>query len=341
VKSYLTSRAYTGTGTFSALSSTAQVLHRVLPGAAVLSNEKLLYVYYFQTSKYNTLADKFNNVVFKSLDHTKYWGIHESNLVHFGTDEDLDAYDVNGYDVYDGFNTSHQEGLVHVDAHVPSEPWFNSFVWPMIYAHVQQLAVYRLWDQPLADRFTIGLFNPFQTASFVGASTGKLYVPAVDNKSSGSRTIGLYAPRATVAGGAMMGMPGGFSIMASPQFAVSYLHGDQIGSDYFNLWWKCHAIMMEYGNGGYNDPESWLYGLQDWVDNNSWWIGHYSGMDLNGMNNAYQFMKDGFYTLDFIYSPKFTWFESGPWIKKQFRLGNPPKGITTVRSSVSRSLGGR
>ena len=89
--------------------------------------------------------------------------------------------------------------------------------------------------------------------------------------------------------------------------------------------------MWEYNNDGYDDPESWLYGMKDWVDNNSWWINYFNGMDINAMTNAYQFMKDGYYNINFIYSPNFTWFESGPWIKKQFTLGNPPKLLKTVK----------
>ena len=150
------------------------------------------------------------------------------------------------------------------------------------------------------------------------------------NANSGGSSIRSAFSRSYTSASSARGLvsgPIGISIIAAPEIRVKYLHGDEIGTDYFNLWWKCHAIVMEYGNGGYNDPDSWLYGLKDWVDNNGSWIYYYSGMDLNGMTNAYRFIPDGYYTLDFIYSPKFTWFESGPWIKKQFRVGNPPRQV--------------
>lgn len=340
VNNYLTTRAYTSSGNFSALASTAIVQNRVLPGTVVKSNEKLLYVYYFQTSQFNSLASKFASVTFKSLDHNVYWSIFESNLAHFNTAEPFDDYDVNGYDVFDGFSTNHQDGLVHVDAHIPSEYWYSSFVWPNIYSHVEMLIAYHMWDAPELDHFVIGLFNPDQTASFVASASGKLSVPSVDNQNTGSRSIMRSAfmlssrSSSSAASQGMLIPLGGVLGNFSPEFRVKYYHGDEIGSDYVNLWWKCHAIMMEYYNGGYDDPDSWLYGFKDWVDNNSWWINYYNSLDISHMNDGYQLMKSDYYTIDFIYSPKFTWFESGPWIKKQFTLGTPPKQL--IRTGVMR-----
>ncbi len=322
VSSYLTARAYSTKGGFAATTSTALVQTRVLPGGVVKGNEKLLYVYYFQTSKFSTLAAKFNAVSYKSLDYYRYWNIHEAADVHFATDEALDAYDVNGYDVFDGFNTTHMDALVHVDAHMPTESWYTGTIWPTIYAHVLDLAGQQLLDWQLSDQFTLlfGLFNPNQTAVYDGASTGKLYVPSVDNQGTGTRSIiSMFH-----FGGGLRSGGLGWGISGSPEFKVKYLHGELIGNDYINLWWKCHAIMLEYGWDGYDDPESWLYGEKDWVDNNYWWIGYYSSLGIDDANNAYPFMKSDYYALSFIYSPKFTWYESGPWIKKQFPIGNPP-----------------
>jgi hypothetical protein len=332
VKSYLTARAFTSSGSFATATSSAQVKKQVVPGSTVRNDEKLLYVYYFQTSQYNTLAEKLNGLSFKSLDHNKYWGIHESITAHYGIGEALDDYDVKGYDWYDGFGTNHNEALVHVDSHAPGETWYNTFVWPSIYYHIMQLMFAHMWDQPLSDQFVLlfGLFNPNQTAYFDGAAAGKLKIPSVDNKPSGTRSLGSLISGGFSFGGGFGGMSLGLTF-GPPEVKIKYLHGEQIGSDYFNLWWKSHAIMWEYNNGGYDDPGSWIYGMKDWIDNNGGWINYYNSMDINGMNNAYQFMKDGYYTLTFIYGPKLTWDAGGPWIKKQFTLGNPPKQILIFR----------
>jgi len=287
------------------------IFTRKLPGTEIKPNEKLLYVFYFRTSQFNTLADKIQQFVYSKTDYSKYWGTRERLVAHFASAEDLDDYEMYGYTSKNALGIPFSERpLVVVTAHIPSERWFTQYVWPKIYSHVQALIFARLWSESMEDKFflLLGMVNFDVTAQFQNASGGKLRVFPFPSFG--------YQP-----GKGITSFGGG---SGSSDIQVHYLHGEEVPGDYFTLWFKSHMISLGYARGDCDDPNSNLYGLQDWIDQNSSWINHFSSIDLSSVDGSETPMYQDGYTLNFIFGPKFTWVPSGPWIKKTFWYGQTP-----------------
>jgi hypothetical protein len=320
------------------LASLAQVAQRTLPGVAVRSNEKLLYVYYFQTSQFNTLADKIRQLTFSKTDYTKYWGTHELLTPTFATKEYFDTYDVNGYSYSDGVRTQYVDGLVHVDAHLVPQTWYTSYVWPRIYSHIQALMLRRLWNPniSLSDQFflLLGMVNFNQTVQWASASSGKLYIPSVDNPvRQGSLGIGL----SRISSATRLSLGGNVNLASlASQVRFNYLHPSKIPDDYLNLWIRCFILMLDYNNAAYTDPDSYMYGQDGWIQSNMSWIQAYSSMNIQTVTNAYQLIPADYYRLYFIYGPKFTWDQGGPWITVDFPYGNVRSKIFTSPTQIKR-----
>ncbi len=319
--------------------SALSIFTRKLPGTEIKSNEKLLYVYYFRTSQFNTLSQKVQQMSFTKTDYIKYWETRERLVPHFSTGEDLDDYEMYNYTTRGITGIPQvQRPLVTVTAHVPSERWFTQYAWPKVYSHVQAMKFAGLWPEQLEDQFflLLGMVNFDVTAVFQNASGGKLRVFSFSG-------LGFLhgGGTSTYVGGSGPG-----------DIQVKYMHGEQIPGDYFSLWFKSHLITLGYARGDCDDPESNLYGKQDWIDQNSSWINYFSGLDLSASTSGETPMYQGGYMLNFIFGPKFTWSAGNPWIKKEFWYGPSPmqtifnggmkssaatKIITTPSTSKSRT----
>jgi hypothetical protein len=302
----------------------SSILFRSLPGTEVRANEKLLYSYYFRTSKFNTLSDKIKQLTFKKTDYTLYWGDHELLVGNFGTGEDFDDYEQNNYATRDilGITLQHVP-LIVVTAHAPTERWFTQYVWPKIYSPIQRMRFAGLWPEELTDRFflLLGLRNFETTAMIQSSSGGKLHVFSLP------------------LGGGVHGGMVSFGGSGSPaDIKVKYLHGTTIPDDYFSLWFKSHMIMLGYARGDCDDSGARLYGKQEWIQQNLGWLQAFSALDLNSAVSAYVPMYKGSYKVNFIYGPKFTWDSGGPWTSKDISYGQSAvkENLTTaVKSSAS------
>ncbi len=292
-------------------------LTRALPGTEIKAHEKLLYHYYFRTSKYTTLGDKVRQLSFKKTDYVKYWGTRELLVGNFGTDEDLDDYDMYNYTTREvnGKSVPHMP-LVVVTAHAPAEKWFTQYAWPKIYSHVQSMKFAGVWPEMLEDRFflILGMINFETTAQFQNKSGGTLHVLP------------------TLLGGGVRGL--GFN-SAPADIQVKYLHGTQVPGDFLTMWFKAHMIMLGYARGDCDDDGTILYGKQSWIESNMGWLQGLTALDLNGATKAYTPMYASAYTVNFIYGPKFTWNSSGPWIKREMRYG------TTMLQQLGTGLSGQ
>ena len=206
-------------------------LTRALPGTEIKSNEKLLYVYYYRTSKFNTLAEKVQQLSFKKTDYTKYWSTHELLVGNYSTQEDFDDYEMYNYATRDinGFGVTHLP-LIVVTAHVPGEKWFTQFAWPRVYSHIQSMKFARLWPEDLEDKFflLLGMVNFETTALFQNKSGGKLHVSAFPLMNIGMGGIGKSL---------------GFN-SGPVDIQVKYLHGTTVPGDFLTLWFKAHMIML-------------------------------------------------------------------------------------------------
>ena len=74
-----------------------------------------------------------------------------------------------------------------------------------------------------------------------------------------------------------------------------------------------------------------------YTGNRSGWIDYFSGQDLNTSTSGEVPMYQGGYNLNFIFGPKFTWNQSGPWSKKEFWLG--PSPMQTIYNGSMKSSG--
>jgi hypothetical protein len=254
----------------------------------------------------------------------------------FTTGEYFDVYDVNGYNYSDGVQTQHADGLVHVDAHLVPQPWYTSYVWPRIYSHIQALQLRGLWNSsvPLSDQFflLLGMVNFNQTVQWASGPSGKLYIPSVDNPVSSGNRLGGMSGIMTMGSLSRGGTFGMASLASSVKF--NYLHPSQIPDDYLSLWFRCFIIMLDYNNGAYSDPDSYMYGQDGWIQSNLGWIQGFSSMDIQTATNAYQSILQDNYRLYFIYGPRFTWDQGGPWITVDFPYGTPPSRLRS--SSIKR-----
>ena len=126
---------------------------------------------------------------------------------------------------------------------------------------------------------------------------------------------------------------------------VKYLHGTTVPGDFLTLWFKSHMIMLGYSRGDCDDDGTQLYGKAGWVEQNSDWLQYFTSMDINGAAKAYVPMYQGAYKVNFIYGPKFSWAQSGPWIKKDLWYGQSPMqsvvGTVVKQASVSSFLPAR
>jgi hypothetical protein len=158
-----------------------------LPGLEVRPDEKLLYHYYFRTSKFNTLKQKVDDMTFTKTDTWKYgnwyvWqyqDIFQAVYPHFSASEGWDDYEVYGYWEQLPWNLEweYQKPLITVSAPSPDEYWYESFAAP-IYNHILLLKVYGLWDPnlPLTSDYNalFGFVNFDNSVLFTGHPTGIL-----------------------------------------------------------------------------------------------------------------------------------------------------------------------
>jgi len=81
--------AYTRAG------ASVTISERKLPGTTVKANEKLLYQFYFRTSRYDTFSEKISNVDLTTVEGSKF-GIFQSNILKFRSEEGFDEFDLQG-----------------------------------------------------------------------------------------------------------------------------------------------------------------------------------------------------------------------------------------------------
>ena len=277
-----------------------------MPGIEIRPYEKLLYVYYISTSEYNTLQQKIDAMTFSKTDTWTYWdNTYRAVYPHFSSEEGWDDFEAYGYQEMqlDG-STAQEPPLISVYAPAPNELWYTNYIWPDIYQHLQSLMFSHGWDpsiDPLSDNFflLLGLVNFNKTVEFAGNSSGKLIVAPVVQKSRWNSQFS-------------------FSFLNSSTLDIKlhYLHTNQIPADYFRLWLKAHILEWNYSQDNTPIPQ---------------WMQKLALIDLNSYPASYKQMYDGYYTISFIYGPKFTFDSSGPWIRKTFKFGNPVQNIYNLK----------
>ncbi len=296
----------------------------VPPGLRVRSNEKLLYVLYFQTSKHPTLAEKIGQLTFSSTGHSQYWGIHEDLVAAFGSDEGWDDYDMHGF-VKKGRNSNDDQQadpLILVDAVHTNQSWFTTFAKKSIYNHIFDMAIRGLWSTsvPIADGRLYGQpswSHPDPQATYASISFGRMTVPFV-TMSPAPRSLFQAAQVNSSALRFTTGQPS-----AAYTLKVKYLHGTNVPSDFTDLYFASMRILSEYYSGGADDDGCEIYGKGDWIQNNFGWLQNLGSQNIFSYTALYSAVYQDTYTLDFAYSPKFDWNANAPWVQKNFTYGHP------------------
>ena len=296
-----------GVGTFA-----IDVMARMLPGTEIRPFEFLLYYYYFSTSKHNTLAQKLASLTNRPTERTATDGIFESVTGVFSGDEAWDDAEVLGPD--NRLATGDREAthpLITVTAHAPSELWYTSFVWPKVYDPIRNLMFAGLWSGQLADGFNlwVGLLNTGTTVEFAGPTSGKMDTPLTNMLE--------YVNSTSVKGMNTF-------IRANPEIRLRYLHPALVPGDYLQLWTRAAKVLWQIGDGTISLPSQSVYSML-------WSLGT---QDLSTRKPSYELMYSGTYTLNFIYGPKFTWEQSGAWIRKTFPYTAPYQNPTMKQSVV-------
>lgn len=150
--------------------SSVTIRKRELPGIQVRQGEKLLYVWYFKTSKYSTLSEKISSL--------KQVGVNSSSAgkpvrINFNSGEGWDTWDVENHP-YDAGNgaVGQQRPLLAIDAFWMNSKWHKQFVNPWVYDAISHLRSIDCWDgSPTA--LTKAIFNQDIPLASVDASAEK------------------------------------------------------------------------------------------------------------------------------------------------------------------------
>jgi hypothetical protein len=308
-----------GTGGLSTFNIAAPTV--VPEGVKVRENEKLLYVMYFQTSKFATFAGKIGQLKLTKTDHTQYWDIYEDLTASFASDERWDVFDMEGF-IKQGRNPNNNvpaDPLIIIDAVHTAQPWFRNYAKPSIYDHVFDLALRGLFgsDVHLADGRFYGqpsFSHPDPQAVYRSASIGPITVP-YENTAPQATTI-MQLPHAGILSG-ITGTAGA----AVYTLKIQYLHSANIPTDFTNLYFAAARVLSEYYRGGENDADCEIYGEGDWIRSNLSWLQALGTSSWANYTLLYKAVDAGTYTLDFAYSPKFNWTSNDPWVSKDFTYG--------------------
>jgi hypothetical protein len=117
--------------TFIAQNGGVQVRNNRINGRTVRRNEKLLYVFFFKTSQFNTLQQKMSGVSSIAANRTNF-GLFEYLAPTFTGPEKFDVFDVNGYRFMNGLSPQFIRSLVH-STESRIDNWNTTYTTPVIY----------------------------------------------------------------------------------------------------------------------------------------------------------------------------------------------------------------
>lgn len=331
------------TSLYSRLSNTVGVNKRQLPGPNVAANEQLLYFYYFNSSKYNRLSDKFAQVELASVDTGSRATVFQRVRLRFNSDELLDVYDMQGYSYKDRDGRAHQSRpLIEPSARVFNKPWHTRYANPYIYDVVRNFGTVTvsMMGGLITQRYS---FTPSSfavlnygnsLASYVGTpqplmSDAEMMPPGpIIGAMFGHSMLGLGLTGARGSGISSttlgsMGSSGGSGVMMSSssaaltsQIVVSFDQSLAVPGDQLLLQIQAAPIL--------------------WMASGAMSSAQRTSL-TNALSHPYEFVYDGTYPIDFSY-----WFCQAPdspmpHVTKEFRKGreavhfDPPRTVLIRR----------
>ncbi len=314
-------------------SSTVSMTTNKLKSTAVSKNEKELFSLYFRTSKYNTVADKVSQLSWLSTDYYKYWGDHEAVTANYHSNEGWDIYDMQPATLTKSFWTDYRPQYIIPRAPSVREAWYKNWVYPNIYDHYWTMVWNGIWDGPRTDKFAFFFGWPTfynysseqQSVQYVSKPDSKLSISSAPSPSSSSKFSSMKSFKSSI-------------MFGSIQYTLklAYKHTEWIPDDYFAVWFKSKMVMLDYSNGATNDEDSYLYGKDDWINNNASWLNYFNGLYLGNFSDTYHLIDHNYYNINFVQGEKFQEMIpiGSPWVQKQFFVGSAGEKSNIDKSAM-------
>ena len=220
---------------------------------------------------------------------------------------------------YKGPFTQVRPQYIVVRAPSVKENWYKNWVYPNIYDHYWTMAWNGIWsDEERNDKFEF-LFgwpsfynysNEQRSVQYVSPAHSKLTITSAP--SSPLFNLFTWFGRATYFGGNKYTLK------------LAYKHTNWIPDDYTAVWFKSHMIMLDYSRGATNEEDSYLYGKDDWINNNAGWLNYFNGMYIGDFAKTYHLIDHGNYKIYFVQGEKYKeMIPIGlPWVSQSFLYGD-------------------
>ncbi len=239
--------------------STAYISRRTISATRVRQGEKLLYVYVFRTSNFNTLEAKLNSFVYTTTENLNPAGIYQTPRAKYTGAEHFDHYDFHPL-IWSRSGSSHTFGpLVKIIGSERTAAWHNTFVNPRIYDQIQWLRSKGWWSGNVQfDRYLTSSalqfveveYNTYQpTLNDIANLIFTESAPSSSSSSgggvsagSGSALLSGFSP------GALSGTANLNAIQTTiypppPQIQLQYNHGIIVPFDFIKVKTKAASVL--------------------------------------------------------------------------------------------------
>jgi hypothetical protein len=126
--------------------SNLYISRRTISATRVRQGEKLLYVYYFRTSNFNTLQAKLNSFIYVSTDNINPSGIYQSPRARYEGAENFDHFDFHPVIWNQSGSYNYFGPMVSIIGSERSAPWHNNFANPKVYDKIQWMRSKGWWS---------------------------------------------------------------------------------------------------------------------------------------------------------------------------------------------------
>jgi hypothetical protein len=234
---------------------------RRINATRVKPNEKLLYVYPFRTSNFNTFQAKLNSFTYSSTE-SDFSGIFETHTAKYIGTEYFESIDFSAR-TWTRSGTIHNFGpLVQINGSERTSAWHNAFANPTVYNNIQWIKSKGWWsgnveyDQCLTDpshKFVEVSFNTYQFPVFQLSHSGiAAYSLSGGASTSGGKKAGkagaAVSAAAVSARSSLMSSVMASQQQASPYLAIKYRHGIITATDYILLRLNAACTLFKYPN---------------------------------------------------------------------------------------------
>lgn len=273
---------------YSNLSANVYLVRRTISASRVKWGEKLLYVFYFRTSQYNSLQEKLASYNYTSTEVPEPFGIFEFQKAKYTGSERFDYYDFKPHK-WEKTGITYSVGpLVKILAGERTATWHNNFANPHIYNQIQWIKSkisYRydvIFDKALLGLSATDLVEVEHQASppTINDVTQMVYSGTATTSSAGG---GYNIPG--IAGVNNITQMQSLLQTIGHTITIQYNHGMVIPNDYILLKLRAAEILSF---------PSWIYSM------------YFTSGDRTRLNQiankSYEMMLRGNYPLKFMYN---------------------------------------